>query len=49
MGLDAVERRGLGFGDHLMGHRQFLDAVDSVIQRVMRGLGRPHPQMCRMT
>jgi hypothetical protein len=38
------ERFRLGFRDHLVGHRQLLDVVDPVRQRVVVGLGRPDPQ-----
>ena len=44
MGLDAMERLGLGLGHHLMGHRQLLNVVDPVLQRVVVGLSCPDPQ-----
>ena len=42
--LDAVQDLGLGLRDRLVGHRQLLDVVDPVRQRVVVGLGRPDPQ-----
>ena len=44
VGLQAMERLGLGLGHYLMGHRQLLNVVDPVHQRVVVRLGRPDPQ-----
>ncbi len=44
VGLDAVQDLRLGPRDRLVGHRQLLDVVDPVRERVVVGLRRPDPQ-----